>query len=257
MPLGYKLCVIGAANKNAVGLKVNEKRKVEFTGSVELQLPANIDALTLGGKDVTPDLWGLAGAFDGSSLTVKYMQSSRVCVGDSDYAAECIEIRSSHPEFLARPMVRRLFRTVDGKTILNVIENADFKLRAGYQGQGIGTVSLAVQVGFAKRHGFDMVLANVAGRPGSEYVGYKVWPKLGYDADIPGDIVTRMPAAELERAGLSKGGKIRISDLFDRDAYSLWETHGEGGVMEFDLRDNSWSLYRLGEAVVKRNTGEK
>ncbi len=217
---------------------------ISFTGRVELDVPDELRPVCFNGKDITDRLWELAGAFDGSLLTV-----SRLTVGTEHGEVEAIKLKVCHDVFLARPMQRWLYSVDDGQAWVHVIENVEFYLRDEFRGQGIGRISLLTEALAANDLSFDKIVAIAAGSPHDHrHVGWKVWPKLGYDAVIARDILARMPRDRLSRAGIDPDSEVRISDLQDQDLYDLWVTHGEGCIMELDVRSlSTWSMRRLAD----------
>ncbi|MBB3196165.1 hypothetical protein [Roseateles terrae] len=217
---------------------------VRFTGRVDLDVPVDLRPVCFNGKDITHRLWELAGAFDGSRLTV-----SRLTVGTEHGQVEAIKLKVCHDVLLALPMQRWLYSVDDGQAWVHVIENVEFYLREEYRGQGIGRISLLTEALAANDLLFDKIIAIAAGSPQDQrHVGWKVWPKLGYDAVIAKDILDRMPPHRLSRAGIDPTSEVRISDLLDQGLYDLWVTHGEGCIMELDVRSlSTWSMQRLAD----------
>lgn len=197
---------------------------VSFTGAVKLDIPQEMFPVMFENTDITGRLWELAGAFDGSEI-----QARMSTVGTEEGSVQAIRLKVSHPVLLARPMQRWIYRVDDGLSVIDVIENVEFYLNVAYQGQGIGKTSLLVEALAAHELKFQQILAIAAGSPRDRrHLGWKVWPKLGYDAIISKDIVNKMPRERLETVNLNAGGDIRISDLIDHGIYDLWEQHGEG-----------------------------
>ena len=216
--------------------------EVGFTGDVELDIPDELLPIVFDGVDITGRLWELAGAFDGSILQVR-----KGTIGTDFGKVEALKLKVQHPKLLARPMQRWIYRVDDGSSVLDVIENVEFYLKAEYQGQGIGKASLITEALAANDLKFDRIVAIAAGSPSDrKNVGWRVWPKLGYDTMIPSDILGKMPPDQLLEVGLDPGGEIRISDLIAKGLYDLWEVHGEGCMMELDVSSlDTWSMKQL------------
>lgn len=137
------------------------------------------------------------------------------------------------PEFKA---IRTITRTRSGDLLIENVEIKVFKAQGG-----LGTKIFSAQVEAAARMGAKKIIAIAA--KSDEYVGYKVWPKLGYDADIPAQIRFSLPA--------EFRGARRISDLMKTaEGTKAWETYGNSTAMEFDLTPGSYSRKTL-DAYVK------
>lgn len=217
--------------------------EVRFTGQVILEIPEKLRPVLFKGKDITERLWELAGAFDGCTLRV-----GRKRIKTEQGITEALELKVLNKKLLQKPMVRRIFEVQDDFGIIDVIENVEFYLKEEYRGQGIGKSALLIEAIAANDLGFDRIWAIAAGGSvsGSEDIGYKVWPKFGYDAPIPGDILARMPQSELIQAGLDLTKPVLLSMLLDSGLYGLWEQYGEGCHVEFDVSSlDSWSMKRL------------
>jgi GNAT superfamily N-acetyltransferase len=212
--------------------------EVSFTGAVTLVFSNPVqNQVFIDGKDVTNSLWELAGAFDGCTVRVKNLKK-QTASGTFD----AIELKVTHPEILKKPMERTILLMIDEDGAdYQVIDNVAFYIRDEYQGNGIATNSLLHEAIAAHKLGFSKIFAMAANDPA---VGWKVWPKLGYDATIEPDILIKMDT-DLMAAGLQKE-ELRISDLLDAGRGDLWEKHGCGCMMEFDVSDiDSWSMTRL------------
>ncbi|MFZ4878086.1 hypothetical protein ACL9RI_23625 [Janthinobacterium sp. Mn2066] len=214
---------------------------VSFSGQITLHAAGDILPIILNGHDITARLWQLAGAFDGSKLSVKISSSSTIW-GET----EAVVLSVEHP-YLKRPMIREILLIPQGGLLLSVMHNVEFYLKQPFRGQGIGAFSLATEAIAAWQLGFTKIMANAANHPD---VGWIVWPKLGYDAIIEPDILTRMKA-DLDIRGIDYHAvQLRISDLWDSGHYDLWEKHGCGCIMEFDVSSvDSWSMQRIAEAI--------
>lgn len=221
--------------------------KVTFTGAITLEIREDFSPVMFRGEDITERLWELAGAFDGSVVRV-----SRSTAGTDAGTVDAIMLKVLHTELLLQPMTRRIFEVGDGVEVIDVIDNVEFYLKPAYRGHGIGTMSLMTQALAANELGIQRIWAVAAGGDGSGDVGYKVWPKLGYDTAIPVDILRKMPQDELIQAGLDVTKPVLLSRLRDVGLFSLWEEHGSGCFMEFDVSSlDSWSMLRLASQLEK------
>jgi len=108
------------------------------------------------------------------------------------------------------------------------------------QRHGLGTEIMGRQVEAATKagasHFYMTALRNdFIGSSGTTGVGYKVWPKFGYDAPLPLETIANLPP-EL-------AGATRVSDLYATAAgRAWWEQYGETLDMRFDLTPGSYSL---------------
>lgn len=155
---------------------------------------------------------------------------------------------------------RVFYRDADQKL---VCYNASFEVYKDGTGPGAKPVNpnlprgadlLANQIRALKTLGGDRIETNAAGdaRTAKDggYVGYKVWPKLGYDGPIPLDTRQKMPPGLKEQMG----GSNRLSALYATAAgRSWWEEHGHSIYLSFDLGDNSYSMRTLAAYLANRS----
>ncbi|MDQ1813414.1 hypothetical protein RBA41_08870 [Massilia sp. CCM 9210] len=214
---------------------------ISFTGQVKLIDSTGIFPIGMDGIDVTERLWELAGAFDGSTIDVK-IKPRNTAWGQID----AILLVVKH-DVLERPMRREILLVPEGNVVIRVMHNVEFYLRKAYRQQGIGTFALATEARAAFELGFTKIIANAANPPD---VGWRVWPKLGYDALVDVDVLQRMQK-DLDDIDFDYvQGCLRISHLWDHGLYSLWEQHGAGCIMEFDVSSvDSWSMRRIAEII--------
>lgn len=217
---------------------------IAFTGNIELHIHEDVEHVILDGVTIDDKLWQLAGAFDGSILDVTIEQVNTIW-GE----VQAFVLTVNHPELLEKPMVRKILSVEEGAEI-NVMDNVEFYLKKPYRGQGIGRSCLLVEAVAAHDLAFIKIVANAANHPD---VGWVVWPQLGYDAEIDDDILMKMQV-QLDLACFQPcGAKARISDLWDQGLFNLWEEHGSGCIMEFDVSSGeSWSMKRLMNAVQQK-----
>lgn len=106
----------------------------------------------------------------------------------------------------------------------------------------MATVAFGLMAITAYRLGFAHIRLMAAGRGSryprkpDDYVGYDVWPKFGFDADVDPAELNRNPIEGLARCRT-------VQDIRALDA-AWWTRHGEGREMVFDLTGNSqsWSI---------------
>jgi hypothetical protein len=101
----------------------------------------------------------------------------------------------------------------------------------------LGTFAFALSAITAHRHGLAHISLIAAGGKGfsSRHVGYKVWPKLGFDA--------KLLAGDMNEAPQCKGCRT-IQDVLAVDP-ACWEQHGSQRRMAFDLTADSRSWRKL------------
>lgn len=136
--------------------------------------------------------------------------------------------------------------------------------------KGLGTKIFATQVAQAKAAGVKKIKCQAfrdKSRP--EWVGYKVWPKLGYDGPIPfdgpldpelsTDTVPSLPddlEKRIQKAGFKK--PYMVSHLYRIEGgQEWWEENGANFDATFDLSDDSLSLQVLGSYLEEKAKKEK
>lgn len=101
----------------------------------------------------------------------------------------------------------------------------------------LGTVAFALCAITAHLAGLSHISLVAAGGQGfgRSYVGYKVWPRLGFDAPLWPDEVAPAPHLADCRS---------VQDVLAVDA-AWWDNHGSQRVMTFDLNASSISWLKL------------
>jgi hypothetical protein len=85
--------------------------------------------------------------------------------------------------------------------------------------------------------------------PKHRQVGYKVWPKFGFDADLT--------AKRMASAPQSLRGARQLLDLLTKDGgQEWWDKHGWSAPMTFDMApgSQSWKTWRA--YVERRQSGQ-
>jgi len=109
-----------------------------------------------------------------------------------------------------------------------------------YKNKGIATKSLARQVFYAAKNGVKRI--ETLAVKGLRTYGYYVWPKHGFEADIPMDIIDKT------RKHFNDPNMKTMQDIFDKpDGGSYWKEFGDSHYMNFDLTPGSRSFQRLGK----------
>jgi hypothetical protein len=131
------------------------------------------------------------------------------------------------------------------------VVNESFYVEPGRQGRGLGRESFGRQVAAGRRLGFDHVrtVASGSASPGDD-IGYRVWPRFGYDAPLPEKSRARV-ADEL--AGGPEADAMRLSDLMRTErGRAWWDEHGGMTAMEFDLTPGSLSNRAWDDYLARR-----
>lgn len=146
--------------------------------------------------------------------------------------------------------IRFIKRDLVEETLAIQNEALIFEPRA--QGKGMGTAMLAREVRAAARLGVTEILLNAGRNAKAGYFGYKVWPRLGFDAPIADRYQPALTAA----TGKDWSGK-NLSDLMaDPDGREAWDAHGDSVVLTFDPRPGSKSR-RLFDAYLRERAKRK
>ncbi|MEG2031349.1 MAG: hypothetical protein RR376_11965 [Janthinobacterium sp.] len=171
----------------------------------------------------------LAGAPDGSQITV-----SRGAGG-----ADTVNLQVKNA----------LFKYPSEYFIINSGGELRFELavdsiyvREEFQDQGIGVRSVMLSIFQAKELGFHSVTLFAAGSATNRgmFFGYHVWPTLGFDAPLTGQISGKLPQA--------LQGCVRLSDIMRTDeGRDWWYDNGVALELSFELEDDSVSWQLLNE----------
>lgn len=117
--------------------------------------------------------------------------------------------------------------------------------------KGLGTKLLANQVSQAKKHKVERIDCTAARDATNYYIGYKVWPKLGYDGYVPD--TSKIPPKILKALKKTSEDEIKISDLYQIEGgQKWWEEYGDSFDAQFDLLPGSMSEKILSEYVKKK-----
>lgn len=181
-------------------------------------------------------LVALVGAPDGSDVSI-----SSFTTEDDHGKREYISIRTSN-EFYSEAQSRLVFKEA-GQT---VIKNDLFMVKDSAPA-GIGTRVLAREVVAARKLGINTIQTfaarYISPKGTSNYYGYKVWPKLGFDtliSNIQGQYRGSVSGAEVLREAGSRSGARTLQDLLSTpNGRALWDLHGAGTLMYFDTRVGS------------------
>jgi hypothetical protein len=198
-------------------------RVVVLSSSVGSGLPPVHELVQrLVGTEMADSAWAaLVGAADDATVEV---------IPDSSDHGPAIQLRVSHP-WLEGPALRYLYRDSAGRL---AVRNEYLEVRE-MAPDGVATRMLAHQIRAARQLGVAYLSAEAAGGPGSPFVGYDVWPKLGYDGLIPEGVRQRLPD--------QFRGAVYVLDLVTAPGGAdWWRRNGRGFEATFDLHDGSRSL---------------
>jgi hypothetical protein len=197
-------------------------------------------ARRLFGRQLAPLEWAeLVGAPDGALVDVVTVRADQAATSAG------VLVRLSHP-WLDGTALRVAYRDEAGRL---AITNVFLAVRPDAP-PGIATRLLALEVRKAAALGVEYLTLDAAGGPGSPFVGYAVWPRLGFTGPIP-DAVRRKLAA------LPAGHPLRsardVVDLVSRPGgRAWWRANGTEFRAFFDLSDGSAS-----REVLRAYTQEK
>jgi len=125
---------------------------------------------------------------------------------------------------------------------LSIYSNEN-RVRGNQRGTGAGLNAFSDQVQNSHKHGVKNI-TNLGAR-GQSYVGYKVWPKLGYDAPLKID-----QKLQLQNSNLPHHVKMAetVLDLYkSKEGQEWWAKHGTDMHYTFDLHPDSNSMRTLNE----------
>lgn len=182
------------------------------------------------------ELISLSGAISNSMLNVSY-------------TGLFIKLEVKHPAILE--MSRELFYDIDRSCW--VIYNSKFCVQDEYRRRYLGVRSITVQARAAQRIGVGRILAYAKGNcktfaqtdKAEQWLGYWLWPRVGFDAYIP----------EAIRSRLSTGFQNcwRLSELIATEAGAYeWYLRGDSINVEFDLTPGSSSWQTLERYIARR-----
>jgi hypothetical protein len=110
--------------------------------------------------------------------------------------------------------------------------------------KGLGTKILAQTVANAIKMGFNKLTCEAERNDTDGYVGYKVWPKMGYDGPLPTWVMEDLPDRIKKDFEALEITKPTLLDLYElEDGPEWWEDNGATIDLEFDLSPNSRSLH--------------
>jgi hypothetical protein len=160
----------------------------------------------------------------------------------SEDATSGINVRVSGANFNAE---RRIYKDSSGDL---VIKNEFFGVEPGSRGKGIGADVFGRQVEQASSLGVKKIRTEAAGSADDlAFNGYKVWPRFGYDGNIPKKVNDSVASGSIPKP---PGNPTRVSHLMaSPEGRQWWDNHGSTFDAEFDLTPgsysrNTWDGYR-------------
>lgn len=149
-----------------------------------------------------------------------------------------------------KEMIRTFQKDAQGKKYINnkVFETVD-------KGSGVGLKVFASQVERAIKSKFSYITCEAAGdRANPKYVGYYVWPRMGYDAKLSDDYIHAYEFEISEVIGRDpKERPVRLSDLMKTPAgREFWKNNGHSTIVNFDLSKGSLSRKVLSSYLKER-----
>jgi hypothetical protein len=120
------------------------------------------------------------------------------------------------------------------------------------QGKGVGTHIFASQLEAARKLGIETIDLEAA--RSSSFIGYKVWPRFGFDGKIPHRSPCSRMAFPFEQCQSELGfTPTRVSEFYRpgpnlEKRIKFWEQNGVWMSMELDIRPNS----KIANAFLKR-----
>lgn len=207
--------------------------------SVKLDGPAKVksfNAKTLKADDVKAALPRLTGVTD-DVLDVFQFEHGDV-FADVELSARAvsdgivnIRVQTKERGFSA---LRTIKKGPDGELICH---NDTFHVAPDLQGKGVGGRIFHSQVHELRKAGFARIETEAARDDEIGTIGYKVWPRLGYDGPL-GSMVD-----QAKKSGFALSENSTLLDLLEQPGgREWWDKNGESISLSFDLSDGSRSM---------------
>ncbi len=203
------------------------------TGSGSPSMQIETDALSrerLKEFKLTPSMAAeMAGALDGAKVLITAGMTK-------------IKVEVDHPDYYSNTTILK------NKVVLD-------EFYAGKPGSGVGIKAISKQIDAAIKAGKDSIELSAAradpipeedhkalvraygseNRVPREMVGYKVWPKFGWDADLNTE-------ASFREGAIPPEGFTKVSQLMaSQEGRDWWAHYGDTTHMSFDLSEGSYS----------------
>lgn len=212
-------------------LTSSDRSTIEGDDRITVDIPEDVqgdlDELFPDRKITPGQLARLAGAFPGAKVEAKWLDGVFLKVKQDGVYSQS--------------------RTIDYDPVKNEpylhIDLTD--IPEELQGSGMGTHIFAKQVREALALGLKSI-RNSSARQDPELIGYKVWPKFGYDAALSPERIKKLPPH-------LKSAKS-IQDLYELPGgKEYWEEKGNTFKGYFDLKPGSNSLRIFNKYLAKKN----
>lgn len=183
------------------------------------------------GKEISAaEVADLVGAPNGSYVSVYRTPPAR------EEAGLLVQVYRAEGDFNG---IRHVYRE-NGRLVM---KNELLTLHKKLQGQGIGTSVFARQVESARRLGVQEIHTTAAKNKNMN--GYYTWPRVGYNADLPGKYAKKLPD-ELK-------GATTFHELYAKPGgREWWKANGGTVDMHFNLQDDSSSLQVFNAYLAQR-----
>ncbi len=165
-----------------------------------------------------------------------------------------IQLRVKNSQILAEDMIRLIFQSNEGFRFS--IKNAAFAIAPAFRRLGLGARSFAIEALAARELGlFDRIFTTALGDASTanpqklenQYAGYYAWARLGFDAVLTPDVLSRS-TEELKACR-------KVSELMKTESgRRFWLQYGSTVEMSFDLdvKSSCWASlndYMLGKGI--------
>lgn len=172
---------------------------------------------------------------------------------DYDFENEAFTAEIIHPKFTAFDSLRPAYTDLDNKA--HMLKKEYFEVGSEFRGQGLGTEIIQQQVSSLDELGIRTIALSAA--RGKDLIGYKVWPKLGFDGEL------KSTKAVNDKLAASKFKDVKtIQELYStKEGRDWWAENGDDIKLTFDTRPNSRSRQILDayiqQSSAKRGSGKK
>lgn len=138
------------------------------------------------------------------------------------------------------------------------IVNKRLILSPNYRGAGIARLAVALQIRTASQCGFSKIMVDASGDAyycgrTHDLTGFKYWPSLGFDDDIPYTFLSRIN--NTRDLSFIKGLSSQTIQclLASNHGRMLWNSHGLGSIMKVELKPTNPAINWVGPYL--RRTG--
>lgn len=227
-----------------------DNKKVKFyDGSLTRQIDLDHEIAFFDKKLKVRDILDLTGI---SSLST--ISECNIAIDSTNLILETVEVNPWVDSF-----IRKLGRTSKGSLFLY----NDSMFLSKKAPKGLGTRVFANQVAKARDMGISYIKCNAyrdddSNRTYGKAIGYKVWPKMGYDGDVPDKVAKKIPLKFLDKfaaAGLV-GPHPQVSWFYRVEGgEEWWGKNGDSFDGCFDLTAGSYSL-EIHEKYIAKKAAE-